>query len=105
MVAFARAQIGDPYVWGASGPNAWDCSGLTAAAYRRAGISLPHSSHAQARRGRAVARAHARPGDLVVWPGHVGIYAGGGYVIHAPQSGDRVKQARIWGAPRFRRLL
>jgi cell wall-associated NlpC family hydrolase len=105
VLAFGRAQIGDPYVFGAARPGAWDCSGLTQKAYARIGISLPHRAAGQARRGVAVSRAAARPGDLVVWGSyHVGIYAGAGRVLHAPRTGKRVQIARIWGSPTFRRI-
>lgn len=104
VAGFAYRQVGDRYVHGAAGPDAWDCSGLTAGAYARIGVRLPHRAAAQARRGQRVSRSAARPGDLVVWPGHVGIYIGAGRVVHAPGSGRRVKTARVWGAPTFRRI-
>jgi cell wall-associated NlpC family hydrolase len=89
----ARAQIGDGYAYGASGPGAFDCSGLTAFALRRAGVSLPHSSFAQAGAGSRVARAAIRPGDLVFFstagPGasHVGIATGRDTVVSATSHG------------------
>lgn len=82
VVAYARAQVGKRYVHGASGPGAFDCSGLVSAAYRRVRIRLPHSSRAIAARARAVPRSQARAGDIVVGPGHVGVFVGrraGGY--------------------------
>jgi cell wall-associated NlpC family hydrolase len=97
-----RAQAGDPYVWGGSGPNAFDCSGLTMYVYQRAtGERLPHSSSAQVGRTKRISRAAARPGDLVFFHSgggvyHVAIYAGGNTVWHAPGSGQRVTRARIW---------
>lgn len=104
MVAYAYAQLGKPYRYGADGPGAFDCSGLTLAAYARAGRRLPHRAAAQ--HGRPVSRRAARPGDLVKWAGrHVGIYVGRGYVIHAPKPGDRVKRARLWGSYRIVRVL
>lgn len=106
VLAFARQQIGDPYRRGAAGPGAWDCSGLTMKAYARAGVSLPHKAARQGSMGRSVARGAARPGDLVVWGTyHVGIYVGDGKVLHSPRPGKAVQVARIWGSPRFRRLL
>lgn len=103
--SFAAAQIGDPYVWGASGPGGWDCSGLTAAAYARIGVRLPHRAAEQAGRGVAIPRSQARVGDLVVWGSHhVGLYAGHGRVLHAPRPGKSVQVAPIWGSPTFRRV-
>ena len=94
----AMAQRGKPYVWAASGPGSFDCSGLTAYAYKAAGISLPHSSALQSRTGQAVSRAALQPGDLVFFyspVSHVGIYIGNGQMVHAPTSGDVVKVASI----------
>ncbi|MCF6509822.1 NlpC/P60 family protein [Blastococcus sp. MG754426] len=94
----AMAQRGKPYVWAATGPSAFDCSGLTSYAYRAAGISLPRASRNQAGVGRAVSRAELRPGDLVFFYSpisHVGIYIGNGQMVHAPTSGDVVKVASI----------
>lgn len=104
VVAFAYAHLGAPYVFGAAGRRGFDCSGLTQAAYARAGVRLVHKAALQT--GRAVSRAAARPGDLVKWGSyHVGVYVGGGWVIHAPKPGDRVKKSRLWGRYRFVRLL
>lgn len=83
VLAYARAQVGKRYVLGSAGPSTFDCSGLTMRAYARAGYRLPHSSGAQAARAYRVSRGAARPGDLVVGPGHVGIYMGGGKMIDA----------------------
>jgi cell wall-associated NlpC family hydrolase len=94
----AMAQRGKPYVWAASGPGSFDCSGLTAYAYKAAGISLPHSSALQSRTGQAVSRADLQPGDLVFFyspVSHVGIYIGNGQMVHAPTSGDVVKVASV----------
>lgn len=90
---FARAQLGEPYVFGAEGPDSWDCSGLTMMAWAEAGVSLAHSSGTQASQGTPVSRSELAPGDLVIFYSdmhHVGIYAGGGQVIHAPKPGDVV---------------
>ncbi|MEE9963992.1 MAG: C40 family peptidase [Propionicimonas sp.] len=89
-IAYAVSKVGNSYVWGASGPNSFDCSGLMLAAYRKAGISLPHSSAAQAGRGRAVSKSKLRPGDLVFYAHggrvyHVAMYIGGGKIVHARQ--------------------
>jgi cell wall-associated NlpC family hydrolase len=93
-VQAAYAQLGKPYEWGASGPNSFDCSGLTMWAWGKAGVSLPHSSQAQYSGGRHVSRGDLQPGDLVFFGSpihHVGIYIGGGRMISAPHSGDVVK--------------
>jgi len=104
VVAFAYAQLGKPYQYGADGPGGFDCSGLTMRAFRKAGVRLPHKAAGQ--RGRSVSRRAARAGDLVKWGGwHVGVYVGGGWVIHAPKPGDRVKKSRLWGSYRIVRVL
>jgi cell wall-associated NlpC family hydrolase len=93
---YALKQIGDKYVFGAAGMTYWDCSGLTMRAYQAAGVSLPHSSAAQSRMGKPVSRSQLKPGDLVFFGrpvSHVGIYLGGGKMVHAPRSGSRVKVA------------
>jgi cell wall-associated NlpC family hydrolase len=94
VLAYARAQVGKRYVSGGEGPNSFDCSGFTKRAYARAGLRLPHSSSGQAARARRISRADARPGDLVVGPGHVGIYMGGGMMIDAgnPSTGVVYRQ-------------
>jgi cell wall-associated NlpC family hydrolase len=94
----AMAQRGKPYVWAAGGPGSFDCSGLTAYAFRAAGISLPHSSLMQSRMGQPVSRDQLQPGDLVFFyspVSHVGIYIGNGQMVHAPTSGDVVKVAPL----------
>ena len=90
----ALAQVGDPYVWGAAGPDAFDCSGLTQYAYSAAGVALPHSSSAQSQMGIPVSRAQLQPGDLVFFyspVSHVGMYIGNGQMVHASTSGEPVK--------------
>lgn len=91
---FALKQIGDRYVFGAAGLVTWDCSGLTMRAFQAAGVSLPHSSAAQSRMGKKVSLNALKPGDLLFFGrpvSHVGIYLGGGKMVHAPRSGSRVK--------------
>lgn len=93
---FALQQIGDRYVFGADGMVYWDCSGLTMRAFQAAGVSLPHSSRAQSRMGKSVPFNQKKPGDLLFFGhpvSHVGIYLGGGRMVHAPRSGSRVKVA------------
>ena len=93
---YALKQIGDRYVFGAAGMVTWDCSGLTMRAFQAAGVSLPHSSAAQSRMGKKVSLNALKPGDLVFFGrpvSHVGIYLGGGKMVHAPRSGSRVKVA------------
>lgn len=93
-VAAVRAAVGSPYAWGSAGPGAFDCSGLTQWAYRRAGISLPRTSQAQRGAGRPVPLGRIRPGDLVIYrsdASHVGMYVGNGQVVHAPYPGARVR--------------
>lgn len=90
----ARQALGSPYVWGADGPSAFDCSGLMKWAYAQAGVSLPRTSQAQRYAGRMVPLGEARPGDLVAYradASHIGMYAGNGQVIHAPYPGAPVR--------------
>src|SRR5581483_6648443 len=94
-VATARAQLGKPYVWAAAGPNAFDCSGLTMYAWHAAGVDLPHNSYAQQDDVKAVDVSQMQPGDLVFYPGHVGIYIGHGQMIHAPYTGANVEIAPL----------
>lgn len=92
-LSFAYAQIGKPYVFGGTGPGGYDCSGLTQAAWRAAGVELPRTTWQQWTAGRAVDMSDLQPGDLVFSQGlgHVSIYAGNGQMVHAPQTGDVVK--------------
>ena len=93
-IKYALKQIGDRYVFGAAGLVTWDCSGLTMRAYQSAGVSLPHSSAAQSRMGKKVSLRSLKPGDLLFYGhpvSHVGMYIGGGKMVHAPRSGSRVK--------------
>ncbi|MGV9450620.1 NlpC/P60 family protein [Streptomyces sp. NPDC003635] len=98
-LAFARAQIGKPYVWGATGPDSYDCSGLTQAAWKAAGVDIPRVTYDQVNAGTTVSLANARPGDLVFFYDditHVGIYIGNGMMIHAPKPGTYVREESIY---------
>ncbi|MEU0222861.1 NlpC/P60 family protein [Streptomyces sp. NPDC006284] len=97
-VAYAHQKLGSPYVWGATGPNAFDCSGLTQAAYRAAGVSLPRTTYGQIDAGRRVSRSELLPGDLVFFYSgisHVGLYVGDGMMIHAPNPSAPVRLAPV----------
>ncbi|MFJ8001649.1 NlpC/P60 family protein [Streptomyces sp. NPDC096310] len=102
--AFAAAQgkIGTPYVYGASGPSSFDCSGLTSWAYAQAGVSIPRTSEAQANAGSRLSQGQLQKGDLVIFYGdlhHVGFYAGNGQVLHAPKPGASVRYEAIGNMP------
>ncbi|WP_026927665.1 NlpC/P60 family protein [Granulicoccus phenolivorans] len=101
ILAYARSKIGSRYVWGASGPSTFDCSGLVQAAYRSAGINLQRTSDQQAAGGKRISKSQARPGDLVYWPGHIAIYAGNGQIIDAGNSRTGVSQRAPWGSPTY----
>ncbi|KJS53541.1 hypothetical protein VM98_24645 [Streptomyces rubellomurinus subsp. indigoferus] len=102
IVQFAYAQLGKPYEWSATGPNSFDCSGLTGAAYRAAGVKLSRMSQDQWNDGPRVARSDLQAGDLVFFYGdihHVGIYIGDGKMIHAPRTGKNVEVLPIDSMP------
>jgi peptidoglycan DL-endopeptidase CwlO len=102
VVAFALSKVGDSYVWGASGPSAWDCSGLTMKAYASVGITLPHSSAAQYNSGRRISASALQPGDLVFYYSpihHVGIYIGGGMIVNAANPGAGVTTDPLFSMP------
>jgi cell wall-associated NlpC family hydrolase len=101
-VNYAMAQIGDAYVYGAAGPDAWDCSGLTMMAWRQAGVSLPHSSSAQQSYGTPVSSSNLQPGDLVFYyspVSHVGMYIGHGKIVNAENPSVGVTTAPLFMMP------
>lgn len=110
-VEFARAQLGEPYVWAAAGPDQWDCSGLTMRAWAAGGKSLPHYSMAQYDASTPISASERRPGDLVFWASsadpssiyHVALYVGDDRIIHAPRTGRPVSEDSLyyWIAPSF----
>jgi cell wall-associated NlpC family hydrolase len=110
-IAFAKAQLGEPYVWGGAGPSTWDCSGLTMRAWQSAGVYLPHYSVAQYFATTPISASALRPGDLVFWGSssspssihHVAMYLGGGLIIHAPRTGRPVSidSMYYWIPPNF----
>ncbi|HEX6151026.1 C40 family peptidase [Nocardioides sp.] len=110
-IAFARAQLGEPYVWGAAGPGSWDCSGLTMGAWGAGGKYLPHYSVAQYEQSTPISASSLRAGDLVFWGSssspssifHVALYVGNSQIIHAPRTGRPVSQESMyyWTTPNF----
>lgn len=116
VLSKAYEFLGDPYVYGATGPSTFDCSGLMQYVYKLVGIAIPRTSEEQARFGSAVSASDLQPGDLVfsagsdgtaASPGHVGMYAGGGQVIEAPHTGAVVRFTALsaFGATSYRRVL
>jgi cell wall-associated NlpC family hydrolase len=103
VVSYALAQVGKRYVYGATGPDSFDCSGLVAASYARVGIKLPHQSGAIATLGRRVPAGQWAPGDVIHTPGHVAIYLGNGKMVAAtkPSTGVRIGTVRGGTAYRF----
>jgi len=102
VISFACSQIGKPYVWGAAGPDAYDCSGLTKAAWAQVGVYLPHNAAQQRSAVRYIDRSELRPGDLVFYYSglsHVGLYAGDGWIVHAPQAGVPIRMSPIDQSP------
>ncbi|MCX4911121.1 C40 family peptidase [Streptomyces sp. NBC_00878] len=101
---FAYAQLGKPYEWGSTGPDSFDCSGLTGAAWRAAGVSLPRTVKQQYDAGRKVSRSDLRPGDIIYWYNdnqHNGMYVGDGKAVHAPRTGKNVEIVPLDSMPFF----
>ncbi|MFC9927690.1 NlpC/P60 family protein [Streptomyces sp. NPDC127190] len=100
-IAFARAQLGKPCVWGATGPDSYDCSSLTQAAWKAAGVTLPRAAHQQALAGAPITLDAIEPGDLVLFfddDRHVGLYTGDGMMVHAPGPGSSIREESVLGA-------
>ena len=105
VINMVKRQVGKPYVYGAAGPNSFDCSGLTYYCYKNAaGITLNRSSAAQASNGRYVSKSELKPGDLIFFNSgtnrirHVGMYVGNGQFIHAPSPGKSVKYENLYSS-------
>ena len=104
-VAEARKYIGTPYVYGGSSPSGFDCSGLVQYCYKKVGVNLPRTTYQQINVGKHVSRNNLKAGDLVFpHTGHVGIYTSNGKMIHAPKTGDVVKESNIWAFYSGRRV-
>lgn len=105
LIQYGMTQVGDPYVYGAEGPNAFDCSGLMLYIFEHFGLKLPRTA---AQQQRYVSKVSApRPGDLVFWGApahHVALYVGGGKVLSAPHTGAKVRVQDIWGSPTYGRV-
>jgi cell wall-associated NlpC family hydrolase len=101
-VSYAMAQVGKSYVYGAAGPSAFDCSGLTMMAWAQAGVGLPHSSSAQSGSGTRIAASDLQPGDLVFYYSpisHVGMYIGNGMIVHAANPSSGVQVSELYSMP------
>lgn len=101
-LAFAKSQLGKPYRFASAGPDAYDCSGLTSAAWAKSGVSLPRTSQSQIGVGRSVSKADLQPGDLVFYYSgitHVGLYAGNNQIVHSPRPGKSVEYASVDSMP------
>ena len=101
-VAFVRAQNGTPYCWGGTGPECFDCSGLTYMAWAAAGKAIPRTSDGQRQKLASIGWEHLQPGDILWRPGHVGLYVGNGWAMHAPGTG---KHVRYQPANKYRAVL
>ncbi len=102
VLAYAKSQVGKAYVYGAAGPGAFDCSGLTMMAWKQSGVSLPHSSSAQYASGRHISESELQPGDLVFYYSpisHVGLYIGNGQIVNALNPGSGVRISGLHDMP------
>ena len=102
-VAIGSNYLGTPYAWGGGAPGGFDCSGFVSYVYAQMGIALPHQSGDILNSGTVISASEARPGDILWWPGHVGIYAGDGQVLHSTP-GPGVSITNIWGSPTYLRV-
>ena len=102
-VAIGSNYLGTPYAWGGGAPGGFDCSGFVSYVYAQMGILLPHQSGDILNSGTVISASEARPGDILWWPGHVGIYAGDGQVLHSTP-GPGVSITNIWGSPTYLRV-
>ena len=102
-VAIGSNYLGTPHAWGGGAPGGFDCSGFVSYVYAQMGISLPHQSGDILNSGTVISASEARPGDILWWPGHVGIYAGNGQVLHSTP-GPGVSITNIWGSPTYLRV-
>lgn len=90
VIAAAKTQLGDPYVWGGTGPNGWDCSGILQWAFAQAGLSIPRVSYDQARIGTVVPVSALKPGDLIAWDGHIALWLGNNQLLESQRPGTVV---------------
>lgn len=106
LISIAKSKLGCKYVWGATGPNTFDCSGFTQWCYKKIGINIPRVSRGQGKAGKAVSKGSLQPGDLVFFSSkgangtidHVGMFIGSGEFIHSPHTGDVVKISKLSGS-------
>jgi cell wall-associated NlpC family hydrolase len=96
VLEIAARYVGTPYVYGGSSPSGFDCSGFTQYVYAQLGISIPRTSEGQKAAGTVIPRSEAKPGDLVWFPGHIGIYAGGNQMIDSPRTGKTIQVREIY---------
>lgn len=104
VAALAMQYVGVPYVWGGSSPSGFDCSGLVSYVYAQFGVSLPHQSEGIRAAGTVVSASEARPGDVVWWPGHVGIYMGNGMMVDAANESIGVQYAAVYSGATYLRI-